>query len=339
MEHDMPPNYISMGKVLGRATLVLLSAGQLISCFAHVETISSRSPATFEKVESSPFSSRVPEDPVGPELWVRSKDVVVEPRRNVDDSGSLFDVEDERNHLFQSKVPTVGSWLHIGVASNRVGEKPADGEVKDAVPGDELLKALPTLEPADKDPAPIKNFKVRIIHIQKNGDAIVQHQRRSTRDEDAVSVTVTGRIPWSRLTADAPLTTDDIADIKWQESKGGEFTERRSVNWEDEYTIRMSGFDEAKSKEAKELEEKRKQLLGVREKLDTRIRTLADERATMTKQRDEFVAKQKADAEKLAELQKTVDEQTREIQRFNEEKTKQEEEAKKAEETSDAPAS
>ena len=86
------------------------------------------------------------------------------------------------------------------------------------------------------------------------------------------------------------------------------------------------------------MEEKRKQLLGIREKLDTRIKTLADERSTMVKQRDEFLAKQKADGDKLTELQKTVEEQKREIQRLNDEKLKQDEAKAKAEESGDAPA-
>ena len=329
---------VTMRTVL-KAMLMLALLGQLAACFGHVETISSRTPVPFEKIESTPFSSRSPEAPAGPELWVRNKDIKVEPRRDVDDSGSLFDVDDERNHLFQAKVPTVGSWLQIDVASNRVDSKPASPEAPaTTAPDDELLRALPSLEPASKDPAPLKNFKVRIIHMLKNGDALVQYQRRSTREDDASDITVTGRIPWARLVSNDALTTNDISDVKWQESRSGEFVERRSVNWEDEYTMRMSGFDEAKSKAALDLEEKRKQLLGIREKLDTRIRTLADERSSMVKQRDELVAKQKSDADKLTELQKTVEEQKREIQRLNDEKLKQDEAKAKAEESGDAPA-
>jgi len=315
----------------GAAVSAIFVAAALSGCFGKLETISSRTPASFDKLESGPMDQNARGDGGPPELFVRTKDVRIVPSDVRGDSGSLFNLDDERNYLYGQRAPGVGAWIDIQVASTRVdagsggadpessagaGTPAASGGTAGAASAsdDELLKALPNLEPAGKDAKPIKNFKMKIVHQDQSGDVIAQFQRRSMRDEDAAEISVTARVPLSRLSSGEPLTTNDLSDVKWIENRDGQIAERRSANWEDEYTMRLSGFDEARSKEAIALEDKRKQLVGVREKLDTRIRSLAQERTQMTKQREDLMAKQKTDQEKIAELQKTVDEQKRQIE-------------------------
>jgi hypothetical protein len=255
------------------------------------------------------------------DLFVRQKDLKIRRKTPVNETGSVTDLNDPRAYLFGFERPIeIGSFVDVKIASNRAeqgaagGGQDASGAAADksgdksAVKGaDEaaLLKALPNLDPADKNkPVLVKNIKMQILERLENGDVLVMYRRRSVREGRAAEVTVTGRLPAEVLSRPDQVSTMDLADIDWRESVAGEVAERKSANWEDEYSLRLSGFDETKSKDAVGLEEKREVLKQARDKLENEMKSFAAERSTMTKERAKLLDSKAKDNAKISDLEK-----------------------------------
>jgi hypothetical protein len=177
-------------------------------------------------------------------------------------------------------------------------------------PQDELIAALPKLEPEDKTPKVPSIIKMRVLRKLENGDVIVEATRASTNEWDANSIRAVSRIPRGRLASNQPLTTLDLVDVDWFEQQGPNTVERESSGWEDEYSLRWAGFEEARSKTAIELENKRKDLQKVKDRLQDRIANMSKERGQIAQER-ERVRKLREEAEqKLGELNRKILEQS-----------------------------
>lgn len=298
-------------------SLVLLMAILLVRCAPEVIKASARNPDLFEKPGSAlHMAGRPPGQSPAPEMYVRQSSIQLERVDAPNETGSLFNPEDERNFLFTSAGPhKLGRFLTIQVASNlkakdKKPEEPAKAkeESQDAVEK-ELLAAIPELAPADPgETRLIDDFKMKITHRFDNGDVMTMMNRRSVNGEQVEDVTVTARVPYDRLMAGDALTTGDLLDVKIVSSKDGEVAERRSSGWEDEYSLRLSGFDEAKSKVAMEIDDKRRKLDEARANLQTRIKTFSKEREQVAKLRDE-VSKEKGQLdEERKQWEEKVDE-------------------------------
>lgn len=254
------------------------------------------------------------------DLFVRQKDLKIRRKVPVNETGSVTDLNDPRAYLFGFERPVeVGSFVDVKIASNRsdqgapagaadagaTADKSADkAEVKGADEAS-LLKALPNLDPADKNkPVLVKNIKMQILERLDNGDVLVMYRRRSVREGRAAEITVTGRLPAEALSRPDQVNTMDLADIDWRESVAGEVAERKSANWEDEYSLRLSGFDETKSKDAAGLEEKREMLKQARDKLENEMKSFTAERSTMTKERATLLDNKAKDNAKISDLEK-----------------------------------
>lgn len=307
---------------------VLLPLLLLISCNAYREPISSRPIPSLEKGDGkmNVIARPVPSPSPIPELYTRQKELKIKPASVDNETGSLMNLADNRNYLFTPRnVFNPGQALNIKVASNRIDapkSAPASANASQAAPiagGDDfennLLKSFPNLEGAGPDkPNLIRQFKMEVTHQLENGDAMVVLKRVSMRGDYANEILVKARIPFDRLVATDDLTTNDLADVSWNESLDGQFIERSSPNWEDEYTARLSGFDEAKSKAALALQEQRKQLQDIRGKLDTRLRTAANERQQVSKLREDLNRKAQENEAKLEENRQQLADRTKELE-------------------------
>ena len=98
------------------------------------------------------------------------------------------------------------------------------------------------------------------------------------------------------------------------DNPGALVVERKSVNWEDEYSLRISGFDETKSKMAAGLEEKREQLKSVRDKLENELKSFDGERKLMTTERAGLLETKAQDTAKIDDLNKQNAELKKEIE-------------------------
>ncbi len=307
--------------------IVIALAVLTVGCLPSIKQISGRNPDLFDKESDKVTGNSRPVGNPPPDLFVKEKKLIIKDVEEENDSGSLFNVDDERNYLFASTGPqTVGRYLDIFVVSNRADaakasktgavKTPEEQKVEDLAKSQddiqkELLGSLPDLNPAGTpdDPALLKSFKVRIAHRYLNGDVLAMLSRRSTTDNQIKDVKIETRIPFNRLTSGEPLTTRDLIDVRYHENDAGEITDRTSTGWEDEYSLRLSGFDEAKSKGATDLADKRRKLEDATKKLETRIKSFGEERSQLSKQKEELTAKTGAQDEKVKTLEEKVKEQ------------------------------
>ena len=242
------------------------------------------------------------------DLFIRSKELKVRRKAPINDTGSLTDLNDPRAYLFGFERPIdVGTYLDIKIGSNRT-DAPAAGADAAAAKNKEvdeasLLKALPNLDAAPKDkPVLVKNIKMQILERFDNGDVLVMYRRRSVQEGQGAEILVTARLSAAALSRPEQVSTNDLADIDWRQSSMGEVVERKSVNWEDEYSLRISGFDETKSKLAAGLEEKREQLKIVRDKLENELKAFDGERKIMTTERAGLLDAKAKDNAKIEDL-------------------------------------
>jgi len=270
--------------------------------------------------------------PAQKEFYIRGKELAVKPKKRPSQTGSLSSVEDARSYQLPGHLPlTVGTILDIKTASNRNeagpnspgatagslaggGSAPTDDK-SSAQLEQTLMKALPNLEPGSgtEKPTIVRNFKMQVIDIRDNGDAVVAYHRRSLRANQAADILINAVIPYAALTDRENLSTSQLESIRLTESQDGEVIERVSTNWEDEYTLRVSGFDEAKSKSALVLEDQKRQLKDARDKVVSQIKSLGQERQTMTKERQTLLDNKKKDEEKIADLETKLKERDEEI--------------------------
>lgn len=260
----------------------------------------------------------VPHGPGSPALqrqdvFVREhRTVISDVPRDPDATGSLFSLDDSRSNLIVHNPLRAGMLLEIKVSTSRlpaVGDqtKSQKGSSKsgDVGAGPEgLTAALPKLEPAVAGAGPLKSFKMRLDSILPNGDGIVSVTRRSSRTGDFHEIYAKARIPAEQMIPGAELSTSDLFDVAWMDFDGMQTTERHSTAWEDEYSLRLSGFEELRSKEALAVEEGRRQVQIEKDKVSEEARRIADERGRSAKQRDELQQKLREAEAKIAELQK-----------------------------------
>lgn len=238
--------------------------------------------------------------------------VISEAPRDPDQTGSLFSLDDSRSNLIVHSPLRAGMLLDIKVLTSR---SPAAGDQSKAQRGSSktgdvgagsegLSAALPKLEPTVAGAGPLKSFKMRLDSILPNGDGMVSVTRRSSRTGDFHEVYAKARIPAEQMIPGAELSTSDLFDVAWMDFDGSQTTERHSTAWEDEYSLRLSGFEELRSKEALAVEEGRRQVQIEKDKVSEETRRMTDERARSAKQRDELQQKLREAEAKISELQK-----------------------------------
>jgi hypothetical protein len=284
--------------------------------------------------------SRPPQNSTSPQVYLRHEEILIEDNSPPSDAGSIFNLEDGRNYLYPSDTPTaVGTTITVEIRSNRKDSnekadkkaaKGKDSDVSKELAENPLWKAFPDLEPDSGEAVPIKRFKMKVTHRLANGDVLAMFRRHSISGSFAQTIIIKARIPYDRVGYAPTITTDDLADIDWLENTGQELVERKSSSWEDEYTLRLSGFDEAKSKAALAIDDKRKALMSIRDQLKTQLRSFTEERSQMAKQRADLLEAQKRDGEEIAKMKKDAEEKTSLLDKAQEELKSLKEKAEEA---------
>ncbi len=298
------------------------------ACQTGVVPISRREYLHEKEGKSASLSHRRPieeESRATPEVFVKRESLALVPKAAKNYTGSLFSLNKAQHLLFvEPPRAQVGDLISVAVRVNR-GDKsksPAAPEASapavppvSAKPGldkalqEELIAALPKLEPGLPDPKIPSILKMMVVRELENGDVIVEANRASENDWESQSIRAQGRIPRAIIQGKQEITTLDLSEVQWYESQNGELIERESSQWEDEYTLRFAGFDEARSKMALDLENKRKDMEKVKDRLQERIVSVGKERGKVAEER-ERVAKLRQEAEvKLGELNRQVSEQ------------------------------
>lgn len=322
--------------------IILLLSGT--ACQTGVVPISRREYLYEKEGKSASLSHRRPleeESRPAPEVFVKRESLAIVPKEAKNYTGSLFSLS-KANHLLFTDPPRgqVGEFLDVAVRVNRTDKSPtpdnAAGANTAATPTnqatagsnqalqDELVTALPKLEPGISEPKVPTKLKMRVVRELENGDIIVEASRASENDWETQSIRAQARISRELLQSKQEISTLDLSDVQWYEAQNGEVIERESTHWEDEYTLRFAGFNEARSKMALDLENKRKDLEKVRDRLQERINNVGKERSKIAQERDR-VSKLRQEAEdKLGELNKKVSDQDALIEQQKETIKKQE---------------
>jgi chromosome segregation ATPase len=178
------------------------------------------------------------------------------------------------------------------------------------------LEALPTFAPSSEKAKPITKIRFKVLKKLPNGDALVETYRTSKNKYESNQIRAKARIPSEKIQSNDLITTADLQDVEFFQFENSQSTERESIGWEDEYTLRFSGFNEAKSKAALELERKRKELMDLRDRLQQRIGNVSKERTKVAADRmkiNEFKENTSSRInslnEKIKELENTIGEQ------------------------------
>ena len=316
-----------------------------LSCTGGVNSISSRDLTLYNRKEGNKSTSPLvtsSKSKKNPEVFVKRRDVIIEPILDSDDDGSLFNVNDSKNNLFATYLrPRVGGFLLVKVLNHKSLvnsiekiEENEDGNSAESIANGkddefnemELIKALPHLGPIEEDEkSVIKNLRMKVVHQFENGDLLLTFKRSSANENNSKQAFVQARLPFDRVISKNNLTTRDLTEIKLLENYKDEIIEKNSTGWEDEYTLRLSGFDETKSKFATKLEEKRNDLRKIKNKLHDRLENLGKERRQMARERDKLIRNKSSLEESEKELKAEIEEQKGKL----EEQSSQIEEQKK----------
>jgi hypothetical protein len=306
---------------LGDTTYLLVLGGLLAtSCLSNsamvpIETRPIGPGGTYEGEALSVVGrSATPTSPAEP-LFTKKSELTIQPAPETNVTGSLYRLNDRRNDFYSvGRAAEVNEFLTVEVDSARGDRAPdktapaSNSEAAAASPGgtdpqlDAMMKSLPDLTPADPQVVPVKRFKMQVVHRYDNGDVLARYQRQSQNGENLNSLSVTARVPYDRMMAGSTLRASDLSDITFIQSNPDESIDRRSAGWEDEYTARLSGFEESKSRYALELEEKRKALAESRLQIQKQIESLISERKTMAKEREDILKERQKDQNRIAEL-------------------------------------
>lgn len=256
-----------------------------------------------------------------PQIFMRKKKVKIEPLAEQDNNGSLLSLSNPENYLFYDKPKgQVGDVLPVFVRVNQKEKADAgggaQGEQEAAALKDELLAALPQFTPGEggEDTLPLTMIKFKVDRRLPNGDVIVSTYRTSKNENHSSSVRVQARIERYSLMTKKEITTKDLLDVEWYQRKDGEVVERESLAWQDEYTLRLSGFDEARSKFAQQLENKRQDMSKVKDRLKTRINVLSKERQMFVKSRQKLDEEKRKVAQVLKENNEKMESQNTTIE-------------------------
>jgi len=316
-----------MKKMTVRKITFTLILSSLVACQTQrVVPVSQRPTEGIEKFSGDRMvgQRRSPTDQqMAPEIFVKRDEIVIEPVDQRNTTGSLFNLDDERNYLFVANPPlVVGKYIDVAVTSNRVAQNDAGGAAADGeapsmegIEG-EILASLPHLGPLEKGDSLVSSLRMRVDKVFPNGDVIASLQRRSVRGVIGNAIDVKARVPFDRLTPGFKLTTKDLSDVHWFESLDGQITERHSSAWEDEYTARISGFEEAMSPQAVDIARKEKQLQESRQRMEGQLRAMGAERELVAREREQAFKMRAEVEQKVAELEEKVREREQELQRI-----------------------
>ena len=248
----------------------------------------------------------------GSEVYLKRQNIEIVPQEAKNYTGSLLALKNPDTFLFtDAPRGELGDFIDVNVQVNRkdkpaatptaAAPAPTDPSKSKAIQ-DDLIAALPKLESGTAGPKMPSSIKMKVVRKLENGDVIVEAARASQNEWEANTQRATARLPYTKLQGRGDITTADLADVNWYESVNGAITERESNTWEDEYSLRWAGFDEARSKVALDLETKRKDLEKVKDRLKDKIVNVGRERNKLAVEKDKVDVLRREAEDKLNEM-------------------------------------
>ena len=224
--------------------------------------------------------------------------------------GSLFDPDSKTiDFLRDNQIIGVGSYVKLYVKEVRKSDEPEDDSAPEEADVDalteELLGELPDFEPLKG----MKDKVLPIIHARvmgrtKKGDFIIESKRSSQLQNYFFYVYFTAILPYEKIYNSNEAKTTDLLDVHFIERNDAEgYFEHNSIAWEDQYSLRYSGFAPVIKKAYDRLELSRQSLSDARERFKSRIASFQKERETVAKERTDML-KENSDLKNQLDSQK-----------------------------------
>lgn len=280
----------------------------------------------------------------GEQLFFKKRNIVLKETDKSDKSGSLYELDNVKNDLYGSMKPDrigrivdVALILPEGYQQEKKEEKPTKEDAGEVLESS-IMSQFPDLQPPDSGELKIKDkIKMRIAQRFSNGDLMIVYHRESKSDQEVKAMNITARVAYQNLVSLGGITSEDLFDVNFKQTirnrdddgllnkddglldKDEDLAniERYSNNWELEYTLRVSGFSEAKSKAAMDLEDKRKALVRIRKGLIERLKSIQVEREKSRKQQNKITSEKNEIQNRLNELEKQVEESSKQQEENN----------------------
>ena len=202
------------------------------------------------------------------DIFLKTTEISIEEDRNFLREGSIYAEDSDMGNLFK-KANNFKVGNSIDVFIKIQGEAKTD----EAIPQEEnadTLKAkleelIPNLASDDANKKPITKFKARILRELPNGDLEIESYKSAGNEKNGNRFyRFKATIPKKKYKAAEQLTTNDLENIKWDEVNNGDLTQRTSLAWQDDYTLRMSGFGESFHVKLKNYEREKKDYTTLR---------------------------------------------------------------------------
>jgi|GEM_PF-1574033 len=234
-------------------------------------------------------------------IYVKEERVAIAPDPS-DETGSLFRHDDKSSYLYSSANRGVaGEFIDVHITWNSDATPPKDqvandkgaeevskeGEAKAGEAEQKILSSLPKLDQPDAKKLIAKTVKMQVLGRRLNGDLDVGVTRTAQTEAENHSISVRAILPREKAVSGENVSTSDLVAVEWNENAAGETIVRSSTGWVDEYSLRLSGLSEAKSREALALEEKRNQIASSRKQLEQELKALGKQRNDLAAARTE----------------------------------------------------
>jgi hypothetical protein len=255
--------------------------------------------------------------PIGSEdrsqLYIAQDELKIEEVDERSTHGSLFHMDDQRNYLFASAKPLqIGSFVNVKVVAVQAAKEEGAEAAPDQAPEDEdaivqeMLAMLPQLDAGDKNPKLVGNLEMKVVDRFKNGDLLVAYKRNSMNGDQGREIHTTARLPYAATLRKEPITTKDLVDVAWKDTLDDSLASRSSTHWQDEYSLRLSGFTEAQSQYAANLSARERKLQEARDRVRNEMVSFGVQRRQMAKEREEWVKKMNENNARMVEIEKEL---------------------------------
>lgn len=256
-----------------------------------------------------------------PQTYVKRREVIITPKKTENEFGSLVSLDDAELNLYSHYSPVrAGDLIRVEFDAARKAKEEKKGGPPKKEGEDELEKLLretmKSLEPGE-DFSLLKSMMMKVSYSDPKGRTILVFERESTADKESKKIHVQAEVPSRLLRFRRELKSSELGQIKFIESLPDEIVERASTHWEDEYTLRISGFTEATSKMAEELSSRRKDLLRLADQLRKRLENIGRQRRKNSQDQERLTKEAQKQKAKLAEMEEKLAKKDEEISAKN----------------------
>ena len=235
-------------------------------------------------------------------VFLKTTNIRIEENKDFYKEGSLYKADSDMGNLYgKPEKFKVGTSIDVIVKVKEEAGASGQADVAEEDPNSlkaKLEAAVPSLASDDENLKPLTKIKARILRKLPNGDLEIESYKSVSNENGNKFIRFKAVVPKDKYKGAEQISTNEMEDIKWDEVTNGSLTQKTSMDWQDEYTMRLSGFSESMSREAMQLRRRKQGLNDVKKELSNRIANLSRNRATIAKEREKLqVTKAKLDEE------------------------------------------